>query len=168
MSLFIFDKDGTIIDSYYVQKLIPRTATKPERQTVKKYVRDRIDEVRAGGHKIAIASNQQSVADGIISLERAFLLMDDMAAKIGGVDTWRICPYSPKAKKNHLHGQQNPFKRDDPNRKPHPGMLIEIMQELGVPPEDTFMVGNSKEDEEAARAAGVQFVSAKKFFVKGR
>lgn len=166
MSLFIFDKDGTLVDSYFVQKLIPRTATSPERQKVKKYVRDRVDEVRAAGHQIAIASNQSSVANGLITLEEAYVLMDDVAGKIGGVDTWRVCPYYPKAKRKHLHGRPNPFRRDDPNRKPHPGMLLEIMRELNVPPEDTFMIGNSKEDCEAARAAGVTFIPAQKFFVK--
>ena len=39
--------------------------------------------------------------------------------------------------------------------KPHPQMLDELMQELGVPPERTLMIGDTTHDLQMARNAGV-------------
>jgi phosphoglycolate phosphatase len=44
---------------------------------------------------------------------------------------------------------------DETTPKPHPAMLIELMQELEVPPEAVLMIGDTSHDMEMARAAGV-------------
>ncbi|MEJ2761740.1 MAG: HAD-IA family hydrolase [Gammaproteobacteria bacterium] len=44
---------------------------------------------------------------------------------------------------------------DETFSKPHPQMLIEIMERVGVPPEQTVMVGDSHHDLEMANNAGV-------------
>ena len=44
--------------------------------------------------------------------------------------------------------------QDDCPSKPHPAMLLEIMDELGVAPERTLMVGDTTHDLEMARQAG--------------
>lgn len=44
---------------------------------------------------------------------------------------------------------------DDAPSKPHPGMILQAMQETGVTPHDTVMVGDSSFDMAMARAAGV-------------
>gem|GEM_PF-6099918 len=41
--------------------------------------------------------------------------------------------------------------------KPSPEGIIAICYELGIAPSETLMIGDSQEDEEAARAAGVMF-----------
>ncbi len=125
-------------------------------------VYDRIAALREAGHKIAIASNQGGVAWGFISLEQADALIRDIAAKIGGADTYRFCPHDPRAA-----GKPNSrpeYAVDCACRKPKPGMLIAIMQSLGVSPAETVYVGDSPDDEQAAQAAGVHFVSAQQFF----
>ncbi len=43
---------------------------------------------------------------------------------------------------------------DDAPSKPHPGMILQAMEELGVAPEDTVMIGDSSYDMSMARAAG--------------
>lgn len=63
-------------------------------------------------------------------------------------------------------GKPNPYARDDENHKPHPGMILSIMHDLGFTPEDTNMIGDKKIDEEAARVAGTNFIYAKDFFKK--
>ena len=40
--------------------------------------------------------------------------------------------------------------------KPHPAMILQAMQDAGVDPEDTVMVGDTSFDMEMARAAGVR------------
>lgn len=44
---------------------------------------------------------------------------------------------------------------DETHPKPHPAMLLELMDELGVAPEGALMIGDTTHDLEMARAAGV-------------
>ena len=44
---------------------------------------------------------------------------------------------------------------DETNPKPHPAMLLELMEELNAPKEQTLMIGDTSHDLEMARAAGV-------------
>jgi len=44
---------------------------------------------------------------------------------------------------------------DETHPKPHPAMLLELMEELGRKPDETVMVGDTSHDMEMARAAGV-------------
>ena len=49
---------------------------------------------------------------------------------------------------------------DETHSKPHPAMLLELMEELAVGPEATLMVGDTEWDLEMARRAGVGAVAA--------
>ena len=44
---------------------------------------------------------------------------------------------------------------DETHPKPHPAMLLELMEELDVAPEAVLMIGDTSHDLEMARAAGV-------------
>lgn len=44
---------------------------------------------------------------------------------------------------------------DETNPKPHPAMLLELMQELAVAPTELVMIGDTSHDLQMARAAGV-------------
>ena len=44
---------------------------------------------------------------------------------------------------------------DETNPKPHPAMLLELMDELKASPQQTLMIGDTSHDLEMARAAGV-------------
>ncbi|MBI2071240.1 MAG: HAD family hydrolase [Elusimicrobia bacterium] len=48
---------------------------------------------------------------------------------------------------------------DVKNHKPHPEMVNEALQKLGVSSKDALMIGDSIFDQQAARAAGVPFIS---------
>lgn len=63
MSLYIFDKDGTICRSKSGKQFI----NSPEDQELIPGVKEKINELKAYDHKIAIASNQGDVAFGIIT-----------------------------------------------------------------------------------------------------
>ncbi len=45
-----------------------------------------------------------------------------------------------------------------PEKKPHPMPLLHAAEKLGVTPEDSVMIGDSKSDVKAARAAGFQII----------
>ncbi len=163
MSLFIFDKDGTLIQLKRNRIGIPRPAKYPEDQVLMPGVFEKLAVLRAQGHKIAIASNQRAISQGIITLAQAEDLMENAVQKIGGADAWRVCPFDAQALPV-LHGQPNPYRVENDCKKPQPGMLIDLMRELGCQPKDTFMVGDSWRDRRAAERAGVAFIPAREFF----
>lgn len=48
---------------------------------------------------------------------------------------------------------------DETSPKPHPAMLLEILDELSLGPEDALMIGDTSHDLEMARGAGVDAVA---------
>ena len=58
-----------------------------------------------------------------------------------------------------LHFAECVFGSDVHNRKPHPEALQLCLSRLGIPPRDAAYVGDSPEDVEMARAAGVVAVA---------
>lgn len=158
--LIIFDKDGTLVG-------VPdpagnRPANSPEEQVLLPGRLEKIQRLREQGARIAIASNQGGVAWGFISYDQAAALMEDCARKIGGADAIRFCPHDARAvgKPNSRAEYAVPCGC----RKPAPGMILSIMQELGASPANTIFVGDRPEDAEAAKAAGVRFEWAEIFF----
>lgn len=161
MSLYIFDKDGTLIRLKL--KHLQQPVIRPEEQVLIEGVFEKLASLRAAGHKIAIASNQSAVPKGFVSLSEAEAMMENVVQKVGGVDAWRICPFDEDAPEL-LHGEPNPFRAENDCKKPKPGMLLELMRELGFGAEDTIMIGDSWHDRGAAKNAGVPYIRAKDFF----
>jgi D-glycero-D-manno-heptose 1,7-bisphosphate phosphatase len=155
--LYVFDKDGCLCKSV----IEPRTGKShaPNRLEDQDYfedVRAVCEILRAAGHTLAVASNQGGVAFGIFSAEEAELLVKSAAEYIGA-KAYRVCFHHPK-------GKIMPYNTESPNRKPAPGMLLDLMQQFHVTPEQTVMVGDWPTDQEAARAAGCHFRWAHEFF----
>ena len=91
------------------------------------------------GYRLIVVTNQPDVARGLLSRET----VDAMHARLAELlplDDIRVCPH------------------DDADgcecRKPKPGMLVEAAREHGIALEQSFMVGDRRNDVEAGRAAG--------------
>ena len=162
MALYILDMGGTLTQSR-VGSFPPKAPQSPRDVVLKPGVFERLAGLRAAGHKLAIATNQSAVAEGAMTLKQAESLVTSCIKKVDGVDAWRLSPYNPRAPKK-LDGRPNPYARDDPSRKPHPGMILDLMSELGYPPAETFVIGNRPEDRKAAHAAGAFYIPGKEFF----
>lgn len=167
VSLYIFDKDGTLVQYLTTRIGVKRAALTPEDQVLIPRVYEKLARLRAAGHKIAISSNQTSVAKGLITLKQAEALMENCASKIGGAHAWAMSPFDPHGKPK-LKGRPNPYARDDPSRKPNPGMILDLMSTLHASPQETIVVGDSKVDRGAAEAAGARYIRAKEFFKKAK
>jgi D-glycero-D-manno-heptose 1,7-bisphosphate phosphatase len=150
--LVIFDDEGTL----------SRTRSgEPNRKTPDDWqlhpdVLPKLSLLRASGVKIGIASNKGGVAFGY---QRAEEVQEQMYALGWAVkaDAVRWCCHHPD-------GHVKPWAGPCLCRKPRGGMLAEIMQELGVGPEETLMVGDRPEDKGAALQAGCDFMLAADFF----
>jgi D-glycero-D-manno-heptose 1,7-bisphosphate phosphatase len=98
------------------------------------------------GWLVGVCSNQAGIGRGLLdaaALERIHTRMvQALAARGGRLDGVRYCPHHPAD--------------GCPCRKPKPGMLLALMDELAVTPEQTLYVGDRVQDVEAALAAGVR------------
>jgi HAD superfamily hydrolase (TIGR01509 family) len=93
--------------------------------------RNVVDTLRARGQRQALITNTPSPLARQI-LDAAGLVLD---AVVGGTDV--------------------------PNAKPAPDMVLEACRRLSVAPADALVVGDSRYDREAARAAGVHFIGVR-------
>lgn len=154
--LYIFDKDGTLAKSVVEKNGKSHAPNRLEDQAYFEDVRLKCAELKAAGHTLAVASNQGGVAFGIFPADEAELLVSSAAAYIGAA-AYRVCFYHPK-------GSVFPYDDDSYCRKPNPGMLLELMEELHFTSENTTMVGDWESDKQAADAAGCDFRWAHEFF----
>ncbi len=108
----------------------------------------------ARGPWLAIASNQNGVAAGELSEERAGNLMTEMLTAALGIvpeeTRIEIC----------ICDERLPCGC----RKPAPGLLLRLFDHFGVSPAEALFVDDLDSDAEAARRAGVGFIRADKFF----
>lgn len=150
--LFIFDKDGTLCYSNNGHIFISDADDQR--------VYDKRDDIcrllKYSGHKIAIASNQGGIAFGHTTKEEVEKMMQHVSDEVGA-DFSIYCPFHP-------NGTVEPYDIESKMRKPGPLMLNICMDVLGFKKEETFFIGDRKEDELAAKNAGVTFFDADIFF----
>lgn len=138
MKLIILDRDGVInhdSDAYIKNA----DEWRPIAGSLEAIAR-----LKQSGYRVAVASNQAGVARGLFDLAALGEIHTKMQAAVsdagGHIDAIFFCPHGPN------HGCSC--------RKPKPGMLLEIFDRFGAIPEQTFMVGDTLRDLEAAHAAG--------------
>ncbi|MEZ5558551.1 MAG: D-glycero-beta-D-manno-heptose 1,7-bisphosphate 7-phosphatase [Pseudomonadales bacterium] len=136
--LVLLDRDGVInYDS-------PEYVKTPEEWVPIPGSIEAIAALKRAGFAVAVCSNQAGVGRGIIEredLDRIHQKLHATLAAAGVVlDALAVCTHHP----------------DDGCRcrKPAPGMLLQVMRELGIGPEQTCCVGDSVRDVQAALAAG--------------
>ena len=118
---------------------------------------EKLQALRDAGVILAIATNQGGVAYGIYSEAHLYNSIAHQVREWFGIahENVEMCVYHPKGK----------IVRGDPeDRKPRPGMLLHLMDENEVSPDQTLFVGDDYTDEEAARNAGCTFTYADEFF----
>ena len=104
------------------------------------------------------------------AVEHICAVMDGLTpdGRNNGYITFYVC-YAYQSKKSGKWGP-SPYQLITPNewnpdfRKPAPGMLLAAMADANASPAQTLMVGDSEEDEQAAKAAGCHFQYADDFF----
>jgi D-glycero-D-manno-heptose 1,7-bisphosphate phosphatase len=102
--------------------------------------------IREIPHKIIVVTNQSAVGRGIISMETAVTLHEQILAVVregnGRIDASYLCPAQPGT--------------NDPCRKPRPGMLIQAAEEHNLDLSQSYMIGDALTDIQAGQAAGVK------------
>ena len=152
--LFIFDADDTLRRTTVPGKPCPHA---PGEWVLIPGVRAVLSQIHwgtPGGPYLGIASNQDQVAYGHLTLSMARGLLRDLACSAADFqppdDALQLCPH--------------PLGQDCECRKPNPGMLRAIMDYYRVSPSDTLFVGNHEVDRLAAARAATGFSWAADFF----
>lgn len=151
-ALVLTDRDGTLIkDVPYLSRL--------EDIELLPGVADAIRHLNKLGVPVVVVTNQSGVARGYFTesfVQESHALLNEILGKDGAhIDRFLYCP--------HLAGAGNdPYNKDCTCRKPRSGMLKRALEEYGVLPERSMMVGDSLRDVEAAADLGVQayFISS--------
>lgn len=135
---FLADRDGTLIPEHgYLDD--------PAQVTLLPGVAAALREVRAGGHPVAVISNQAGVGRGRFPLARAHEVMAALrhALRREGVelDAVRFCPHAP--------GEGCRC------RKPGTLLIERVVQDLQLFPAHSVMAGDKRIDVAAGQAAGM-------------
>ena len=153
--LYLFDVDGTLRRPI----LFPAIGSlAPWDQRVLPGRASRLQALKADGHRIGAATNQAAVAFGLVSESRMRRGLDELNRRLGGVLEWiGVCPHHPRALRPR-------YRLPCDCRKPRPGLLLQALAFFQVPASQAVYVGDRPTDEQAALAAGFQFVFADRFF----
>jgi D-glycero-D-manno-heptose 1,7-bisphosphate phosphatase len=115
--------------------------------------RDAINLLNDRGYNVVVVSNQSGIARGYFSTDDVNRLHDwineDLKTIGAHIDKFYFCPYHPEFPDERYVNFRN-------WRKPEPGMLLQAMRESPVRRTESFMIGDSENDLEAARRAGIE------------
>lgn len=161
--IYLFDLDGTLREPLSGSKF----AQHPKDYKVIEGVYEQLDKVAWPEARLWGVSNQGGVAAGHKNLDDCFKEMAYTLQLIPALEGVAFCP-DYDGRKLCVLNSRNVYAWNDSSsfypdligsyRKPGTGMLEFVMRSLGS--RDAVMVGDKPEDEQAAIAAGVGFVSA--------
>jgi len=96
-------------------------------------------------YRIVIVTNQSAIGRGLLTLELAneinTRIVNTIEQKGGRIDSVQMCPHAPQDKCSC--------------RKPEPGMLLQASDELSLDLATSFLIGDSRSDLLAGKAAGI-------------
>lgn len=109
------------------------------------------------GYKVVVVTNQGGVARGkyteedVEAVHRKISELLEAGANGAKVDRYYYCPYHPQ-------GTVSRYRKEHPNRKPAPGMLLEAAREMGLDLSQSWTIGDQVRDIQAGLAAGTRAI----------
>ncbi len=142
------DRDGVLIEERNYLK-------DPELVEIIPGAVEAIAAARRRGWAVTVVTNQSGVARGLISWDQYEAVeqrvADLLASQGAAADMVLACPYVQNGKP--------PYDRDDPWRKPGPGMLLEAGRALNLDLSRSLLAGDRISDLQAAERAGLRAVA---------
>lgn len=114
--------------------------------------REAVRLANASGWYVFIVTNQSGIGRGLYSRDDFIALQAHMDAELRAIgahiDDLRFCPHHPSE-------GRGAFLDDCAWRKPHPGMLLDLMRRWPVDRDRSVLIGDKTSDLEAAAGAGI-------------
>jgi histidinol-phosphate phosphatase family protein len=144
------DRDGTI--NQYVGFL-----TKPEQFELIPEVPAAIKLINKSGYLAIVVTNQPVIARGDCTWEGLQMIHDKMETELGKagafLDGIYVCPHHPA---KGFEGERPEYKVACDCRKPSPGLILRAAQDFNIDLSQSIMIGDSDNDIEAGRQAGLR------------
>ena len=151
--LYIFDADGTLRWTTVEGQKYP---LRDDEWRLMPNVKQRLSSIHwsSDGPWLAIASNQNGVAEGLLDEATARKLINDMLiAALGRVPEKTLVELCVCNEQIECEC-----------RKPAPGLLLRLLRAHRLTPAEAVFIGDLPIDEEAAQRAGIPFIWARDFF----
>ncbi|HEX7010697.1 MAG TPA: HAD-IIIA family hydrolase [Phycisphaeraceae bacterium] len=109
------------------------------------------------GFRVVVVTNQGGVARGkyteadVEAVHQRIRELVQHAANGARIERFYYCPYHPE-------GTVKAYRREHPNRKPQPGMLLQAARDLNLDLSQSWMVGDQMRDIAAGAAAGTRTI----------
>lgn len=119
-----------------------------------------LNSLREEGHQIVFICNEGGVAFNLLDKDALEHNLQEMAAQVGA--KVYVCFHHPSPKAPHPeYGGV-----DCPDRMPRPGMILRALADAGIKdqPRRMLFVGDRKEYQQAAQAAGIRYYPSRSFF----
>jgi len=142
------DRDGTLVHPRHYP-------TQPDDMVMFEGLGPILSELQQAGFRLVLITNQSGIARGLLNEsqlerihERIRELLELHAVSLDGV---YYCPH-------HVDGVIPSLSKACSCRKPSPGMLLRAIDELGLDPQRSWMIGDILDDVEAGNRAGCRTV----------
>jgi D-glycero-D-manno-heptose 1,7-bisphosphate phosphatase len=142
------DRDGVLIEeSHYLGsrdrvRLVPGAA-------------EAVAALNRAGWPVVVVTNQSGVGRGLFSYESVGEVHAHIAAQLAtfgaAVAAFYFCPHHPEA-------EVAAYRAECDCRKPRPGMLLAAIDDLGLDPVGSWMIGDRVSDLEAGAAVGARTI----------
>jgi len=138
-SAIFLDRDGVLIEDTHLITTIDAVKAFPKTAPA-------LENLKTLGFKLIVVTNQSVVSRGLLSLEQA-LELNQQILKDWPIDASYLCPFHPNA-------TLEKYRQDSELRKPRPGMIIQAAQEYQIDLSKSFMIGDRPSDIVAGNLAG--------------
>ena len=130
-----FDRDGTLMEEVHY-------CSDPADVRVFPGVSEALRQLKDGGWRIFVITNQAGIGRGIFTEEQYRAVQSEFLQQIGDglVEASYYCPDAPG--------------KPSSRRKPEPGMVLEAAAEFGIDLADSYFIGDKAIDIECGRRAG--------------
>ena len=118
-------------------------------------VAEAIRQINERGYLAVVATNQPVIARGEVTVDQLREIHNKMETLLGNegayLDAIYFCPHHPD---KGFPNEVAELKRECYCRKPKPGILLKAAKDLNIDLQESWMVGDGKNDIEAGKAAG--------------
>ncbi|MEM6334176.1 MAG: HAD family hydrolase [Planctomycetota bacterium] len=129
----------------------------PERVELMQGVSTAVASLKGLGFRVVVVTNQGGVARGkygeadVKAVHARLGAMIEAGANGAHVDAFYYCPFHPD-------GRLKQYRKEHPNRKPSPGMLLEAAADHDLDLSRSWMIGDQMRDVQAGAAAGCRTI----------